>query len=114
MFKIEAKDFFPLKDDKDFKVVLKTPSFSEYNEALVASNQSAPIGGPDSQKLISTSKLAEKLFQSSILKVEGFMVLGKNCESGDDFYKHAPSDIAHAVLSEIMNMAVPKDDEIKN
>lgn len=115
MLKIESKDFYPLEGDKDFKITLKVPSFSEYQDVEIEANKYLPSGGPNpkSDPAYLKSKV-EKLFEFAVESVHGFEVKGKPVIDWKGLFEHAPQKIVLAIMEEINRLAHPTEAEIKN
>lgn len=114
MFKVEAKEIFPVKGDADFKVLIKTPSFMEFQEASIEANTHVSVGGPTGSATPSVSKFTEKLIKSCVLKVIGLVVLDEVIDTADKFFEKAPAFLVGVVLEEIIKLATPSEAERKN
>lgn len=116
MLKIESKDFYPIEGDKDFKVVLKVPSFSEYQDIEIEAGRHLPSGGPvnKSSDALYLKTRVQKLFEFAVVSVHGCELNGKAISNHEDLFKHAPQKIILSILDEINKLAVPSEAEIKN
>ena len=115
MVKIEYEEFFPKEGDKDFKVKLKTPSYSEYKDVEIEADKATPSGGPEAKVSPARMKAyVQKLLSTCIVEVKGLEIHGKTITTGLEFADHAPEKIIWAVVNKILLMAKAGDDEIKN
>lgn len=115
MLNIESEIFHPIEDKKEFRVHLRAPSFSEFQDAQIEADKLSPAGGPDLGRSSESYKiLVERLLDLCVEKVEGLQINGKLVETSQDLRMKAPKYLSDKIVAKILKLANPEAEQIKN
>lgn len=116
MLVIKTEEFFPIADDKDFKVTLKPLSFLGFKQVQIAMNSNVPSGGPDKADPTPQGEIdfVQKLFEKAVLKIDGFVYEGQMVLDQKIFLDLAPTAIVIKIWKKVLEISTPSDAEVKN